>query len=122
MSNGCDVADASDGEAATSVYPEPIRLMLKSGNVAIPFTAFLVSTPESVALDGLLPSEIVTGSDDVVSVVPNASWMATVTAGLMVSPALADVGCCTNATLTGTAAPPVDVFGPAGSNTNTLPF
>ena len=47
--------------------------MLKFENVATPATAFTVSVPDSVPLDGLVPIAIVTGSVDVVTVVPNPS-------------------------------------------------
>ena len=73
-----------------------------------------VSVPLSVAPDGLLPSAIVTGvGGRLVSVLPNPSCTATRT-GASVRPTRAVTGCCTNASITGTPAPPLEAGGPAG--------
>lgn len=74
-------------------------------NVAMPLTAFTDVVPESVPPDGFVPIAIEIDAVEVVTVLPAASWIATVTAGVMDEPATTLVGCCTKATLA--AAPTV---------------
>ncbi len=66
--------------------------------VATPFTAATVVVPASVAPPGLVPIATVTVAVDEVTVLPEESWIATRTAGLMVAPALMVLGCWMNAT------------------------
>src|ERR1700722_4037295 len=73
--------------------------MLKFEKVAMPLTALTVAVPPSVLLPGLLPIEIVTGLVAVVTVLPPASWMVTVTAGVIDVPAAVVEGCTLKASL-----------------------
>src|SRR5512140_959004 len=72
-------------------------------NVATPLTADMVVVPDSVPPPGLVPMATVMLAVEAVTVFPNTSCTATCNAGLIVAPALALVGCWTNATLEGTS-------------------
>src|SRR5439155_9961639 len=119
MVNDVEVAGATSLAAAVSVYPTPLLLMLRPGKVAIPSTVSLVNVPESVPSPGLFPKTIVTVRVEFEIVFPNPSWTATRTAGVMGCLATVEVGCTTKFSLTGTAAPPLEVLRPLGSNLGT---
>src|SRR5512140_2877157 len=72
-------------------------------NVATPATAAKVVVPDNVPPPGLVPMATVMLAVEVVTVFPSTSCTATCTAGLIVAPALALVGCWRNATLEGTS-------------------
>ena len=67
--------------------------------VATPLTALTVLVPASVPLEGLEPIATVIETLELVTVLPLASWTATVTAGLIDVPVAALVGCCWKASL-----------------------
>ena len=79
----------------------PALLMLKFENVATPATAAAVAVPVSVPLDGVVPMAIVTWFVAVVTTLPCASSMLTVTAGVIMPPADALLGCVANANFAG---------------------
>src|SRR5947208_14285845 len=60
--------------------------MLKSENVATPFAALAAVVPESIPPPGLFRIAAVTLCVAAVTVLPNASWTATWTAGLIAPP------------------------------------
>src|SRR5439155_1530694 len=66
--------------------------MLKSENVATPLAAVAVVVPESVPPLGLLRIATVTLCVAVGTVLPNASWITTCTAGAIAAPAVALLG------------------------------
>ena len=72
---------------ARSVYPEAARSMLRSENVATPFSAATVFVPESVSPPGFEASATLTLPRKLVTVAPKASCAATCTAGVMAAPA-----------------------------------
>src|SRR5256885_10136829 len=59
--------------------------------LATPFTGFTVVVPDSVPPPGLAPSATVTAPEAFVTVLPEASWIAT--AGAIPAPAVALLGC-----------------------------
>jgi hypothetical protein len=71
MSNPLEVAPVSPLLLAARVYPGPTWLMLRSLNVATPFTAATEVVPESVPPPGLVPMAIPTVLVAVVSRAPN---------------------------------------------------
>src|SRR5436190_22937609 len=81
MLNRADVPLFNLPDAATSVYPLPALLMRRSGKVAMPLLALFVSVPERIPPVGLDPRAIVTASVEFVTTSPNASTIATFTAG-----------------------------------------
>src|SRR5579864_5202875 len=95
--------------------------MLKFENVATPATAAAVAVPLRVPLDGFVPMAIVTWFVAVVTTLPCASSMLTVTAGVIMPPADALLGCVANANFAG--GPMVTVFAdepqPATNNSAT---
>ena len=64
--------------------------------MATPFRAATAFVPDSVSPPGLDASTTVTVPLKLVNVLPSASWATTCTAGLMATPATADVGCPVN--------------------------
>ncbi len=70
--------------------------MLRSENVATPFTASTIFVPARPALPGLAPSAIVTGPVKAGTTFPAASSAATCTAGVMAEPAWVVRGCWAN--------------------------
>ena len=95
MSNALDRTGMVDPSSAVMVYVPPVS-MERSLNVAIPATAGSVSVPANVPVP--LASASVIESVAEVSVTPLV-WTATVTGGLMVSPAAELLGCCRNASV-----------------------
>ena len=83
-------------------------LMLRFANVATPFTAFAVSVPAKVPLEGFVPMAIVTAFVAEVTVFPEPSWMVTCTAGVIAAPAPTFAGCTLNTSFV--AAPVVAVI------------
>src|SRR6266571_5236930 len=75
--------------------------MLRSENVATPFTAVRVTVPVRVPVPGLVPTFAVTSVPAAVAVLPKASWTVTCTAGLIAAPAVDGLGCPVNASWTG---------------------
>src|SRR6202050_4996609 len=71
--------------------------MLRLENVATPATAFTVSVPANVPLDGFVPIATVTALVAVVTGFPEASPTVTVTAGVIVAPATTLEGCTVKA-------------------------
>src|SRR3989441_3392629 len=67
-------------------------------NVAVPLTAATVAVPPSVPLPGFVPMATVTEAVLVVRL-PSESCICTVTAGAIVAPPLALVGCCNKTSL-----------------------
>ena len=85
----------------------PTALTLKVEKVATPFTVATVTVPNSEAPLGLVPSATVTLVVAVVTVLPDASWIATWTAGAIAAPAAAVPGCTVNASFVATLDVPV---------------
>jgi hypothetical protein len=71
-------------------------LILNPVNVATPATAFEVTVPESVPLPGFVPMASVIAFVAVVTMLPPASSMVTVTAGVIEATAAVLVGCAVN--------------------------
>src|SRR5262245_40776460 len=67
-------------------------------NVATPLDAATVVVPDSVPPPGLVPIATVMLAVELVTVFPNASCTATCTAGEMLTPAVALLGCTVKAT------------------------
>src|ERR1051325_510462 len=78
--------------------------MLRVENVATPATAATVVVPESVPFAGFVPNARVTAEVKPVTVLPPASSALTVTAGVIVAPAVVGLGGKVNASWL--AAPP----------------
>ena len=78
-----------------SVYPMPAFSMLRSGNVATPFTGVTVVVPARVPPPALLAMATVMVSVKLATGLPSASWAVTRTAGLIAAPAVAVRGGCT---------------------------
>jgi hypothetical protein len=91
------VGDVSAPEVAFNVYPAPVLLMLKPGNVATPATAVCVNVPDRVPLPGFVPIARVTALTADVTTLPSASSMLTCTFGVMVAAAPVFVGWTVNA-------------------------
>src|SRR6266516_515929 len=81
--------------------------MLKLEKVATPFTAATVAVPNSEAPLGLVPSATVTLVVALVTVFPDASWIATWSAGAIGVPAAALPGCTVKASFVATLVVPV---------------
>ena len=77
----------------------PVLSILRLLKVATPLTALTVLVPASVPLEGLVPIATVIDALELVTVLPPASWTATVTAGLIDAAATVLLGCCTKANL-----------------------
>src|SRR2546427_227708 len=77
-------------------------------NVATPPTAATVALPESVPLPGLLPIASVILPENPVAVLPLPARAVTVTAGEIVAPAVAVVGCCVHTSWLAAARVPLD--------------
>src|SRR5688572_11903534 len=71
--------------------------MLSVENVATPATATTVVVPDRVPPPGLVPIVAVTVPVKPVTVLPEASCTATLTAGAIATPAVAPLGCTANA-------------------------
>src|SRR2546421_42261 len=67
--------------------------MLRSGKLATPLTAAWVLVPESAPPPGLVPIAIATVPAKLVAVLPRLSRAVTCTAGVIVAPADAALGC-----------------------------
>jgi hypothetical protein len=91
MVNAALVALVKGMEEATRVYPPPALLIDRPEKVATPFIGFTVVVPESVPPPGFAPSTTVTAPVALVTVFPEASWIAT--AGAIPAPAVALLGC-----------------------------
>src|SRR5205809_1002009 len=78
--------------------------MLRFENVATPFTALTVKVPFNVADGDPGPSAIVTALVAPATTLPLASCTATVTAGEIVTPAVAELGELANASFAATLA------------------
>ena len=96
MLNGLLVAEVRPVLLATRLYPVPGLLMLRLENVTTPFTALTVTDPPSVPEPGFVPIASVTEALEVVTVLPPASWIVTVTAGVIDAPAGVFDGCTLN--------------------------
>src|SRR2546422_912886 len=95
------VALVSPVDDAVSVYVPPI-LIDRLANVAMPLESVdCVVVPLSVAV---LPAGNAIVTDTLGTVLPNASFACTVTAGKMLAPATVFVGCCTNVSVSTAAA------------------
>src|SRR5207302_1448136 len=103
MSNGLEVAPVRLPEEAVSVYPLPTLLIDRLLNVAVPATAALGVVPLSVPPPGLVPMATPTLAVLLVRL-PNWSRMRTVTAGVIVAPAFALLGCTPKASWLAAAA------------------
>src|SRR5213592_1152674 len=110
ISNGSLVASARPVAAADSVYAVllftvPVLSMLRVEKVAIPPTAATVDVPESFAPPGPVPTVIVTVTLPAKpgTRLPSGSCAATCTAGAIVAPPVAVLGC---AVKTSWVAPP----------------
>ena len=99
MSKGMEVVTVWLGSAASSVYPEPSRLILRSLNVTSPPTAACESVPARVAPAVPVPALIVIATLVLLSLVarlPNASMISISMGGVIATPARASDGCTTN--------------------------
>jgi hypothetical protein len=93
MSNVPDVAGVSEPEVADSVSPVPTVSTFKPANVASPFTALTVVVPDNVPE----LTATVTGADEFVTVLPNASCTVTIGCDANATPATVDPdGCVVN--------------------------
>jgi hypothetical protein len=90
--NAVDVAPVSPVLDAVSVYPLPVLLIERLLKVATPLTALTVAVPESVPTPGFVPIAIVTAAVLPLTTAPVASWICTVTAGVIDAPATVFVG------------------------------
>src|SRR5436190_10779088 len=91
MVNAALVALVNGIEEATSVYAPPALSIDSPEKVATPFTGFTVVVPESVPPSGFAPSTTVTAPVALATVLPEASWIATV--GAITAPAAVLIGC-----------------------------
>src|SRR5213078_3246977 len=84
--------------AVLVALPAPVAAlsMLKSGKVATPLTAVWVLVPDSAPPPGLVPIATVTVPAKLVAVLPRLSRAVTCTAGVIVAPADAALGCTVN--------------------------
>src|SRR5437667_48105 len=96
MSNGSLVAPVRPGVVARKVSPLLALSMLRSENVATPFTASTIFLPARLAPPGLASSAIVTGPVKAGTRFPASSRAATFTAGVMAEPACVVCGCRAN--------------------------
>src|SRR6185436_18543537 len=74
-------------------------------NVATPLDADTVVVPDSTPPPGLVPMATVMLAAELVTVLLNASWTVTCTAGEMLAPAVALLGWTVNASFEAAAAP-----------------
>lgn len=95
MSNLVLGPEISVPELAWSRYPVPLRSMLRSLNVAMPFTAATVMVPDRVPFPGFREIEMVTLSEKPGTNLFEASRASTVTAGIL-DPAIVLVGSSLN--------------------------
>src|SRR5207247_8102040 len=93
MLNALLVAGVSVPEVALSVSPVPSESIVRFANVATPFTAFTGALPESVPPAGLLSMAMATAPVKLLTVSPDASRAATVTAGVIATPTCVVPGC-----------------------------
>src|SRR6266540_2855417 len=84
-------------ELETVNFFEPLRLMLKSSNVARPAASVVLDRVPPSAPDPVV-NAIVTVTPKFTTLLPKASFNCAVTAGAMTTPAVASVGCCTKTT------------------------
>ncbi|PYP13932.1 MAG: hypothetical protein DMD52_14850 [Gemmatimonadetes bacterium] len=103
MLNGLLVAVVSCPELVVSVYPVPALSMLKSAKLATPAAAATGIVPCSTPPDGFVPIASATLPVNPVAVLPKASRAITLTAGVIVAPACAGLGCTVNASLAAAA-------------------
>src|SRR3989442_10525101 len=85
-------------ELSCGLYRSPALSILRFANVATPFTAFTGALPESVPPAGLLSMAIEMAPVKLVTVFPDASRAATVTAGVIATPTWVVLGCTPNTT------------------------
>src|SRR2546428_681821 len=97
MLNELLVAGVRVPEVALSVYPAPALSIFRFANVATPFTAFTGALPVNVPPAGLLSMAIEMAPVKLVTVFPDASRAATVTAGVIATPTCVVLGCTPNA-------------------------
>jgi hypothetical protein len=76
--------------------------MLSPAKVATPATVFRVNVPDSVPPAGLVPIASVIAVPSTLYRLPSPSSTRTVTAGVMFCPTWVVLGCCKNASRTGT--------------------
>jgi hypothetical protein len=93
MLNAALVVLFSVPDEATTVYPLPALLIDRLGKLATPFAGFTVVTPASVPPPGFAPMATVTALVALGTVLPEASWIATTTAGVIAAPTVASLGC-----------------------------
>ena len=115
MSNPGLVAPVRPSAAAVSVYPLPVLSIERLENVATPLTALTVAVPERLPPPGFVPMATVTAFVAEVTVLPAPSWMATLTAGVMVAPALVFTGAWMYPSLVAVPAVGVAVNGTEGT-------
>src|SRR5207247_9233744 len=89
--------------------------MLKLEKVATPFTGAALVVPESVPPAGFIPIPSVTVPAKAVAVFPCASRAVTCTAGEMVAPAAALLGCAVKPIVAAAPAPSAIALGTAGT-------
>src|SRR3990172_10279104 len=87
------VAPVNPVAVAVSVYPVPLRLMLRWEKAATPATAATVVVPDSVPTLGFVPIAMVTSPVNPVARLPSASRALTATAGVIVALATVVLGC-----------------------------
>src|SRR5438094_9803027 len=92
MSNAAIVGPVRSEARAVSVKLVAAVLRLRSAKRATPFTAATVVPPASTPPVGLLPSATLMAPVKLGTVLPNASWALTWTAGLMATPAAVVLG------------------------------
>jgi hypothetical protein len=86
---------------AVRLYPEPLLSMVKSLNVAIPFTAARVSVPVRIPFPAFVPIANTMSAVLPETRVPVVSRISAVTAGFIIAPATVLDGCCKNLTEAG---------------------
>src|SRR5256885_345901 len=107
MLNGTLVTPAIPLAVAVSVYPALTCAIERSLNVATPLTAGTTVVPATVPPVGFVPMLTVTTLVAPVTVLPDASSIATATTGPIVTPAVASLG--------PTVKPSCTALGPASS-------
>src|SRR3989442_470204 len=96
MLNELLVAGGRGPEGALGGEPVPDLSILRFANVATPFTAFTGALPVNVPPAGLLSMAMATAPVKLVTVFPDASRAATVTAGVIATPTCVVLGCTPN--------------------------
>src|SRR2546425_12448343 len=97
MCNALLVARGRRQTISLSVWRSAVFSSFRFANVATPFTAFTGALPESVPPAGLLSMAMAMAPVKLVTVSPDGSRAATVTAGVIATPACVVLGCTPNA-------------------------